>query len=290
MPRVVCYRQSQRCRLGTVLQPDNRPTRRSPRSLPDVSLCMVGLVVLVLFTSAGGFGVLRSTMIAHEWEPPIRGPERQGKAKAPSLGRIVFTGASSIAYWDSLVDDMKPLTVVSSAFGGAQYTDLVDDADDLVIVYHPSAVVVYAGDNDLAPGSRKTPQSVAADVRQFVQIVHSRLPESWIYVLSIKPSYARWSSWQKMKEANQLIQEFLRTQDHAQFVDVASPMFDANGNLPRDLFVSDGLHPSAKCYATWTSIIKPILLNRLGPSKDSSHKRAIRRLNLEDAAQLAMIP
>jgi lysophospholipase L1-like esterase len=244
---------------------------------------MLGLALLVLFTSVGGFRILRPTVIAHEWASSIWGLERQSRAKAVSSGRIVFTGASSIAYWNSLVDDMKPLTVVSSAFGGAQYTELIDDVDDLVIVYHPSAVVVYAGDNDLAPGSRKTPQSVAADVRQFVKIVHSKLPESWIYVLSIKPSYARWSSWHKMKEANQLIQEFLRTEDHAEFVDVASPMFDANGNLPRDLFVSDGLHPSAKCYARWTSILKPVLLNRFGPSKNSSHKPAIPQLNLEDA-------
>jgi lysophospholipase L1-like esterase len=265
-----------------VLQPDNRPTRRRPRGLPDVSLSWLGLVVLILFASVSGFRILNSTVIAHEREPSIGGLGGQGKAKAASVGRIVFTGASSIAYWNSLVDDMKPLTVVSSAFGGAQYTDLIDHADNLVIAYHPSAVVVYAGDNDLAPGSRKTPQSVVADVRQFVQVVHSELPESWIYVLSIKPSYARWTSWQKMKEANRLIQEFLRAQDHAQFVDVASPMFDTNGDLPRDLFVSDGLHPSTKCYATWTSIIKPILLNRFGPSRNSWHKPAIPRLNLED--------
>jgi lysophospholipase L1-like esterase len=41
-------------------------------------------------------------------------------------------------------------------------------------------------------------------------------------------------------------------------------MFDAHGNLPADLFVSDGLHPSPKCYALWTSIIKPVLLQRFG--------------------------
>ena len=70
-----------------------------------------------------------------------------------------------------------------------------------------------------------------------------------------------------MGEADDLIKDFLRTQDHAQFVDVASPMFDAQGNLPRDLFVSDGLHPSAKCYVLWTSVIKPVLLERFRPSE-----------------------
>src|ERR1700732_1165137 len=71
--RAVCYRQSPRCRLGTVLQPDNRTTRRGPRGLPDLSRFMLGLALLVLFTSVGGFRILRLTVIAPEWAPSIWG-------------------------------------------------------------------------------------------------------------------------------------------------------------------------------------------------------------------------
>jgi lysophospholipase L1-like esterase len=207
----------------------------------------------------------------------------QAKAKASSAGRIVFTGSSSIAYWDSLENDMKPLAVVNSAFGGAQYTELLDQLNELVIAYRPIAVVVYAGDNDLAAGSRKTAQSVTDDVRQFVKMVHSQLPGTWIYVMSIKPSTARWVSWHKMKDANQLIEEYLRTEYRAQYVDVATPMFQPDGNVPRDLFVSDGLHPSAKCYAMWTSIIKPILLQKFGTRKSSSRNLATPWLDRESS-------
>ena len=69
-----------------------------------------------------------------------------------------------------------------------------------------------------------------------------------------------------MKAANAMIQDFARTQRRVEYIDVASPMFDAQGNLPGDLFVSDGLHPTPKCYALWTSIIKPVLLTRFGSS------------------------
>jgi lysophospholipase L1-like esterase len=69
-----------------------------------------------------------------------------------------------------------------------------------------------------------------------------------------------------MKAADILMQEFSKTQERVQYIDVASAMFDEHGNLPSDLFVSDGLHPSAKCYALWTSIIKPVLLQRFGAS------------------------
>jgi len=43
---------------------------------------------------------------------------------------------------------------------------------------------------------------VANDSREFVKIVHNKLPETWIYVMSIKPSYLRWNEWPKMKVAN----------------------------------------------------------------------------------------
>jgi hypothetical protein len=223
--------------------------------------------VLVFLVASGG---LLFAAVAHEAQPSIGNFEVQRRGTPASAGPIVFTGDSNIAYWDTLAEDMKPLEIVDSAFGGAQYTELVGNIDDLVFAYHPSAVVVNAGGNDLVTPSRKTPQSVSGEVRQFVEMVQRNLPDTWIYVLSIKPSPLRWHAWPKMREANRLIQEFLRTKAHTQFIDVASPMFDANGDLRGDLFVSDGLHPSAKCYAMWTSIIKPILLRRFSPLKTSA--------------------
>jgi lysophospholipase L1-like esterase len=226
--------------------------------------------ILFLGILGVGFREFRATVSAQEWESSIRAFERQDKIHPVPPGGIVFTGSSSIAYWSSLVDDMKPLAVINRGFGGSEYTDIDHYADRVVIAYHPAAVVVYAGDNDLPSPGRKSPQSVAENVQQFVQIVHAKLPETWIFVLSIKPSVLRCDAWPQMKQANQLIRDFLRTQDHAAFIDVASPMLDQRGRLSNDLFVADGLHPSAKCYALWTSLIKPILLQHFGPYRSSS--------------------
>lgn len=242
--------------------------RRNPRVYASYRFFILGATALILAGQAQSSSLSFSPVVAPLASRSAGG--LQGKSRTNVPGPIVFTGSSSIAYWDSLAKDMKPLAVVNSAFGGAEYSDLLDRLDELVFAYHPSVVVVYAGDNDLAAGSRKTPQSVAMDVRQFVTRVQSKLPGSWVYVLSIKPSYARWNSWHKMKEANQMIQEFLRTRERTQYIDVASPMFDASGNLPRDLFISDGLHPAAKCYAIWISVIKPVLLERFGTGPNSS--------------------
>jgi len=212
-------------------------------------------------------------VLAQGWEPAIRDFEEQDKVNPPKPGSIVFAGSSSFRFWDSLVSDMKPLDVINRGFGGSEFSDLDEYANRIVVAYRPRAVVVYEGDNDLAEGTSKTPEMVAADFRKFVQIVHGALPDTWIYILAIKPSKLRWNQWPQMQAANKRMQDYAATQPRVQYIDIATPMFDANGNLPRDLFKADGLHPTAKLYAMWTAIIKPILLNRFGPS--ASAARAI---------------
>jgi len=203
---------------------------------------------------------------AQGWEFAIRQFEAQDKVNPPKPGCIVFVGSSSFRFWDTLVSDMKPLDVVNRGFGGSEFSDLNLYAKRIVIAYHPSAVVVYEGDNDLAEGSSKTPEIVAGDFRKFVETVHSALPDAWIYILAIKPSRLRSKQWPAMKAANQLIRGYTAMQQRVQYIDIATPMFDASGDLRSDLFKADGLHPSAKLYARWTAQIKPILLERFGPA------------------------
>ena len=71
------------------------------------------------------------------------------------------------------------------------------------------------------------------------------------------------------------MQDFIRTQKRVQYIDVASAMFDARGNLPADLFVADGLHPTPKCYALWTSIVRPVLIERFGPGARASQSHGV---------------
>ena len=229
-----------------------------------------GLIVLALCLMGVGIrecGFVPTALAqTQDWEPSIQKFEEQDKISPPKSGSIVFAGSSSFARWETLTDDMKPLDVINRGFGGSQYSDLNRYAKRIIIAYHPRAVVVYEGDNDLAAGSSKTPESVANDAREFVQIIHSALPETWIYILAIKPSQSRWNEWPKMRAANRMIRHFARTQKRVQYIDVAAAMFDTRGKLRADLFVEDGLHPNANCYALWTSIIRPVLLQRFSPA------------------------
>jgi lysophospholipase L1-like esterase len=243
------------------------------RTMARKHVIRAGICAVVL---ALGVRAFLPSVLAQGWEPAIRNFEEQDKIHAPSPGCIVFAGSSSIRFWDTLVSDMKPLDVINRGFGGSEFSDLDMYAQRIVVAYHPRAVVVYEGDNDLAEGSSKTPEMVANDFRKFVQIVHGALPDTWIYILAIKPSKLRWNQWPQMKAANKLMQDYAATQERVQYIDIATSMFDASGNLPRDLFKSDGLHPTAKLYAMWTAIIKPILLKRFGPPLNTSSRNSSR--------------
>jgi len=236
-------------------------------SLPQYRKSLLTAGSLLLLLAGLGGRLFVRTVMAQGWEPAIRDFEEQDKVHPPKPGVIVFAGSSSFRFWDTLASDMKPLDVINRGFGGSEFSDLDQYANRIVVAYRPRAVVVYEGDNDLATGSPKTPEMVAADFRKFVQIVHGALPETWIYIVAIKPSKLRWNEWPQMKAANKLMQDYATTKERVQYIDIANPMFDANGNLPGDLFKSDGLHPTAKLYAMWTAIIKPILLQRFGPGE-----------------------
>jgi lysophospholipase L1-like esterase len=192
----------------------------------------------------------------------IRRFEALDRAVPPKPGVIVFTGSSSINYWNTLVDDMKPLEVINRGFGGSQLAQVNYHAKKIVLPYRPRAVVLYAGENDLSWPSSKTPQTVFADFKSFLALVHGALPEVYIYFISIKPSPRRRRQLPRQREANRLIEEFCQTHARVQFIDVAAAMVNKDGEPRADLFAGDALHPNPRCYELWTSIIKPILLRQ----------------------------
>ena len=228
---------------------------------------LIAVIVLAAIFAAA-FYRMQSMGDAASWEPAIRKFEESDRLAPPKPGEIVFTGSSSIRFWDTLSDDMKPLDVLNRGFGGSQIAQVNYFAPRIVIPYKPRAVVLYCGDNDLAWPASKSPETVFADFKEFVRIVHGALPDTWIYFVSIKPSTLRWKMWPKMQQVNGMIEDFARTQQRVQFIDVSSAMLDSTGKPKRDLLKWDGLHPTPKCYQLWTSIIKPVLMQRFGPSAE----------------------
>jgi hypothetical protein len=59
-------------------------------------------------------------------------------------------------------------------------------------------------------------------------------------------------------------------------------MLDLQGKPRPDLFNWDGLHPSTRCYALWTSIIRPILMEQFA----AHESRAPKPLNFSTEIEL----
>ncbi len=190
------------------------------------------------------------------WEPSIAAFERRDRERPPPENGIVFVGSSSIRLWD-LPGSFPGLPVINRGFGGSQLADSVHFARRIVTRYRPRTVVLYAGDNDIAFG--KAPEQVSADFRAFVGVVRRELPETKVIYLSIKPSIARWSLVGKMRRANALIEQFCRREPGLVYVDVATPLLDADGKPRRELFRADGLHLNANGYAVWAAVLRPYL-------------------------------
>ena len=228
---------------------------RLPRSVRFLLRLAAPIAVIAIF-----FGAMGQPQF---WHFQITGYEKADRANSPKPGVIVFTGSSSIRHWETLSDDMKPLDVINRGFGGSQLAHVNYYARRIVTPYHPRAVVLYAGDNDLS--AWKSPETVLNDFKQFVSIVHGDLPETWIYYISMKP--APWGNWQLMDQTNRAIAAYIRTQPRVQFIDVSAAMLDSQGKPRSELYGWDPMHMNRSGYALWTSIVKPILMERFGTNE-----------------------
>jgi lysophospholipase L1-like esterase len=196
------------------------------------------------------------------WEAEIAAYEDADLADPANPGSIVFVGSSSIRLWQTLSEDMAPMPVLNRGFGGSVIADATHFADRIILVYEPSAVVLYAGDNDIFFGL--SGDCTLRDFEAFAAGIHAAAPGTPIYYISIKPSPARWAWWEEMLRANELIEARTTTSSALHFIDVSEAMLDQDGEPIEDLYSPDGLHMSDAGYDLWTSIVQPQIATDLG--------------------------
>lgn len=192
-----------------------------------------------------------------KWEKEIAAFEEADQNDPPPPDGVLFVGSSSIRLWKTLSGDFAKASVINRGFGGSEMADSVRYADRIILPYQPAMIFVYAGDNDLA--NNKTPEQVLADFKALVAKVHAKLPKTKIYFISIKPSKARWKLIDRIRKANDLVKAYAAGGGEVGYVDVFTPMLNAQGMPRDDLLVEDGLHMNRAGYALWAQIIRPLL-------------------------------
>ncbi|AUD01290.1 GDSL-type esterase/lipase family protein [Spirosoma pollinicola] len=212
----------------------------------------------LLVISVGAFGQAQPVSTDRPFEADIRAFEQADKASPPPQNAIVFTGSSSIRYWDNLSTYFPNKNLIQRGFGGSELSQVLLYADRIIVPYQPKQVVIYAGENDIATGKQTGQQTYERLVALF-EHVRQKLPNALFTFISIKPSPSRRQYFRENDTANQLIKDYLAKQENTQFVDIRPAMLGNNGQPVPALFKPDSLHMLPAGYARWATVLSPYL-------------------------------
>lgn len=175
----------------------------------------------------------------------------------PDKNSIIFVGSSSFRKWKSLKEDFSPIPVLNRGFGGSTFPELIYYSNQLIFKYNPKNIVIYEGDNDQYFIS---PEAILTNVCYLEKLVHSKLPNSNLFFVSIKPSPSRIDKLDKMIKTNNYIKDFVNNTKRTYYINVWDTMFNEKGKINGNIFQADSLHLNPKGYKIWTGIIKSKIL------------------------------
>lgn len=132
---------------------------------------------------------------------------------------------------------------------------------NLVARLNPKVIIIHIGSNDLVLTDLNESE-IINNIKQIIQKLTDKLPNSKIYFLSIFPinenisnkSYLEYRDNEKIVHLNQLLQKTLLTDyypiDH---------LFKDKNNQLKEEFTTDGLHLSQLGYQTFYELIKDLM-------------------------------
>ena len=176
----------------------------------------------------------------------------------PGKGKILFTGSSSIRFWESLEEDMEPLEVLNRGFGGAQISHVIYHFEEIIKPYNPKAIVFFCGTNDLT--ALKTPEETVHDFKKFYSLIRNQFGNIKVYMIGIKPSVDRFYLDEEEKIFNNSIKLLASEDAYLEYIDVWDSMLNEDGSRMPELYIEDGLHMNKKGYEVWTKLVRKSLL------------------------------
>ncbi len=190
----------------------------------------------------------------------IQAFKKQDSIAMPPNNAILFIGSSSFTLWTDVQDYFPGYTVINRGFGSSTLADQIRYAKDIIFPYQPRQVVIYCGENDLAFSDTVNAVMVLDRFKTLFGMIREKFADLPLLYISMKPSPSRRHLIPMMREANQLIKDFLASQTQAVYLDVHQLMLNASGEPLSEIFLDDSLHMNAKGYAIWQKAIEPHLL------------------------------
>jgi lysophospholipase L1-like esterase len=176
---------------------------------------------------------------------------------------IIFYGSSSIRRWKTLSEDFTGYPVVNCGFGGSRLIDCLRYVSPLVLRLKPAAVVVYAGDNDLAQGA--LPEQAFASFRDLYGALRGYSEQMPIAYISVKPCPARIRNIDNVFRFNQMVRAFLQNRPASKYIDIYTAMLGPDHKPNPALFVQDQIHLSDLGYQILRRDVSSFLSSELHP-------------------------
>lgn len=178
----------------------------------------------------------------------------------PAQHQILFIGSSSFRLLRDTATLFPGYKILNRAFGGSTLEDVIRWRYETIYPYQPKQIVLYCGENDLAYSDTVAVEVVVKRFKTLFQLIRAKYPAVPFVFVSIKPSPSRIHLINKVKEANQIIQAYLKSKPNTKFVNVFDAMLNADGTPDETLFKEDRLHMNPKGYAIWKQKLIPVLL------------------------------
>ena len=185
---------------------------------------------------------------------------KQDSVQAPPTNAILFVGSSSFTRWTDVQNYFPGYTIINRGFGGSTLVDVLRYEEDVIFRYNPKQILIYCGENDFASSDTITAATVFNRFKTLFSEIRTVYPKVAIAYISMKPSPSRWNLRDKFMTGNHLIENYLKKQKNARFINVWKPMLGSDGKPKKELFVEDNLHMNTQGYAIWQKLIQPVLL------------------------------
>ena len=214
-------------------------------------------------TNVSFFQLKRDAYYIYQWNKDetfrdeINEFKRLDKENFPEKGKILFTGSSSIRFWDSLEEDMEPLEVLNRGFGGAQISHVIYHFEEIIKPYSPRAIVFFCGTNDLT--ALKTPKEAMNDFKKFLNLVRNEFGNITVYVIGIKPTVDRLYLDKEERIFNDSISMLASDDAYLEYINVWDSMLNRDGTRMPELYIEDGLHMNESGYKIWKKLVRESL-------------------------------
>lgn len=204
---------------------------------------------------------MKDTMTkVEDWEKEIGDIQIRTRQFRHQQHLIAFYGSSTIRLWENMKEDLHPYHVINLGFGGSTYADCVYYFEQAFEYLTPEAVILYAGDNDLA--NHQDTDEIVSNVETLILKLFQRYPGVKIGVIGIKPSLARKQLFHLLLDVNAKIKS-LTEKYHLQYADSYSALTRGAEIPARELYIEDELHLSMSGYQIWTNMVKQTLLQMM---------------------------